>query len=154
MCKGPGLQKEREGEWGVVTAVSPGKARVKLERKSLCEKCGICSVWGKDFMLMEVDNSQGARVGDKVKIETPPGKALKISFMLFIIPLIGLFAGIFSGYLLAMWLGLKSLWQAGLGILFFLLGFLVVRWYDKKAQKGESFRSRIVQIEREEQAIG
>ncbi|MFQ6065992.1 MAG: SoxR reducing system RseC family protein [bacterium] len=148
------MQKEREGEWGVVTAVFAGKAKVRLERKSLCEKCGICSVWGKDFMLMEVDNLKEARVGDKVRIETPPGKTLKISFMVFIVPLFGLFVGIFSGYLISEWLGLRSLWQAGLGVAFFLLGFLGVRWYDKKTQKGEGFRPRIVQIEREEQDFG
>ena len=148
------MQKEREGEWGLVTAISSGKAKVRLERKSLCERCGICSVWGKDFMLMEVDNLKEARVGDKVRIETPPGKTLKISFMIFMIPLLGLFAGIFSGYLLSRWVGLRSLWQAGFGIAFFLLGFLGVRWYDKKAQKGEGFRPRIVQIEREEQDFG
>lgn len=144
------MQKEREGEWGLVTAVSSGKAKVRLERKSLCERCGICSEWGKDFMLMEVDNLKGARVGDKVRIETLPGTTLKISFMVFMMPLLGLFVGIFSGYLLSRWLGLRSLWQAGLGIAFFLLGFLGVRWYDRKAQRGEGYLPRIAQIEREE----
>lgn len=148
------MQKEREGEWGSVTAVSPGKAKVRLKRKSLCEKCGICMGWGKDFMLMEVDNLKGARVGDKVRIETLPGRILKISFIVFMVPLLGLFVGIFSGYLLSGWLGLRSLWQAGLGITFFLLGFLGVRWYDKKTQRGEGYRPRIVQIEGEEQDIG
>jgi sigma-E factor negative regulatory protein RseC len=148
------LEKERKEEWGSVTAVFPGKAMVRLERKSLCERCGICSVGGKDFMLMEVDNLKEARVGDKVRIETPPGKILKISFMVFMVPLLGLLLGIFSGQLLSGWLGLRSLWQAGLGIAFFLLGFLGVRWYDKKAQRGEGYRPRIVQIEGEEQDIG
>ena len=148
------MQEEREGEWGSVTAVSPGKAKVRLKRKSICEKCGICMGWGKDFMLMEVDNLKGARVGDKVRIETLPGKILKISFIVFMVPLLGLLFGIFSGQLLSGWLGLRSLWQAGLGIAFFLLGFLGVRWYDRKAQRGEGYRPRIVQIEREEQDIG
>ncbi len=148
------MQKEREGEWGLVTTVSPGKAKVRLERKSLCDKCGICSGWGKDFMLMEVNNLKGARVGDKVRIETPPGKAVKISFMVFMIPLLGLFIGIFSGYLLSGWLGLGSWWQAGLGIAFFLLAFLGVRWYDKRAQRGEGYLPRIVQIEKKEQGVG
>jgi len=145
------LQKEKEGEWGSVTAVSPGKAKVRLKRKSLCEKCGICMGWGKDFMLMEVDN---LRVGDKVRIETLPGKILKISFIVFMVPLLGLLFGIFLGQLLSGWLGLRSLWQAGLGITFFLLAFLGVRWYDKKAQRGEGYRPHIVQIEEEEQDIG
>ncbi len=103
---------------------------------------------------MEVDNLKGARVGNKVKIETPAGKALKISFVVFMIPLFGLFVGIFLGYLLSRWLGLRPLWQAGLGIAFFLLGFLGVRWYDKKCQKGESYLLRIVQIEKKEQDVG
>jgi sigma-E factor negative regulatory protein RseC len=148
------VQEEREGEWGLVAAVSLGKAKVRLERKSLCERCGFCSGWGKDFMLMEVDNLRGARVGDRVRIEAPPGKTLKISFMVFMIPLFGLLFGIFSGYLLSGWLGLPSLWQAGLGIAFFFLGFLGVRWYDKKVQRGEGYCPQIIQIKRAERDGG
>lgn len=137
------------GEWGIVKEVSFGKAKIKLERKPICEKCGICHSEGKDFMLLEVEIGERARVGDKVRIQISAGKTLMATFIVFMIPLLALLTGIFIGYLISGWLGSPSFWEALFGLPFFFLSFFFVRWYEKKAEKDKDYYPHIVEIAKE-----
>ncbi|MCD6471525.1 SoxR reducing system RseC family protein [Candidatus Aerophobetes bacterium] len=138
--------KSNIGEWGVVVEASSDKAKVRLERKSICEKCGLCLYKDKDFVVTEVVNKKGARKGDKVKIQLSSTKALQATFIMFMIPLISLLTGILIGYLLSKRFGLPGFYQILIGFIFFGLSFLFIRNYDKKIKDKHSYQPTIVRV--------
>lgn len=129
-------------EEGMVIKVEGNLAQVEIERKSACGACGICSSVGKNTMIAKAKNNIGADIGDKVKLKIPPVSPLKAAFILFILPLFGLFLGygigtaITDSELIAICLG-------GGGVAF---TFFTIHVYSKKVSKKTSFESRIVGI--------
>jgi len=142
--------KSEIGEWGVVIEASSDKARVRLERKSICEKCGLCLYEDKDFVIAEVENKKGAKRGDRVKIQISPARALQATFIVFMIPLISLLTGILIGYLISKWFTLPGFYPVLTGFILFGLSFLFIRRYDKKIKNKQSYQPTIVEVERQE----
>ena len=126
------------------------KARVRLERKSICEKCGLCLYKDKDFVMMEVEDKKGAKKGDRVKIQILPAKALQATFIVFMIPLISLLTGILIGYLISKWLTFPGFYPALIGFIFLGLSFLFIHRYDKRIKDKQSYQPTIVEIKRQE----
>jgi sigma-E factor negative regulatory protein RseC len=89
-------------EEGVVTEVRGEKALVKTDRHSMCVQCvakGYCQMLGGGKeMLSEARNPIGAQPGDIVKIGIPEGIVAKASFVVHMIPAIGLVGGSVVGY--------------------------------------------------------
>ena len=139
-------------EWGTVIEVLKEEVKVKLESRSICKKCGICLIGEEGFriLVVEVDSSQKIKVGDKVEIQLLPGESILLPiFVVFIVPLIALFIGIFTGHLLSRWWGYSLLLSISFGLTFFLFSFLFAYWYDKKVQRKRSYKPRIIRIIRE-----
>lgn len=67
-------------------------------------------------MLVEVDNPAGARTGDRVEIVFSTSSFLRASFLLYLVPVLGLLVGVFAGESLAPRWGLApqagSMWGA------------------------------------------
>lgn len=91
-----------------------------------CHKCSGCGA-AKEYLLFEVINPIGARVGDLVKIESETGPVLKAAVVLYMMPLV-LF---FVGYIIGMSLNAGAL----AGCLGFVLGIVLVVIYDRRLQK-------------------
>lgn len=87
-------------EKGFVEEVLHGKAVVRIQRSSACAHCesaGSCQVVSDKEMMVMVDNGLQARVGDLVEIGVPSGSVLKISFLVYFVPVIALIAGAYAG---------------------------------------------------------
>jgi sigma-E factor negative regulatory protein RseC len=89
-------------EYGIVVAVNDNLAAVQTTRTSLCgqcsanQGCGTASIsrWlGPKNTMVTVMNHNGAKVGDQVVIGLEEQALLKSSVLLYLIPLLGLFAG-------------------------------------------------------------
>ncbi len=130
-------------EAGEVVKIEKNFAVVKIDRKSECEKCGMCGMKkGMSFVEVNSTNTVGAKVGDKVIIETGDGAKFLAVVFVFLIPLILLAAAILLGYVYI---------KNEIYILSICLGTLVA-WYtilsiiDKKFAKLKGFCPEIVQI--------
>lgn len=130
-------------ENGEVVKVEKNYAVVKVDRKSECEKCGMCGMKsGMSFIEINSTNTVGAKVGDKVVIETGGKVKLAATLFTFVVPLILLAAAIVFGY---------SYIKNELYILAICLGTLVA-WYtilsfiDKKLARLRGFCPEIIQI--------
>lgn len=144
-------------EIGTVIEI-PGKhvAKVLCKKSSLCEHCassGACSL-GDDSQsrVVEVTNTLGARVGDRVRIVTSTRMFLNSSFMLYIVPLIALVIGAVAGKLVGESLVDTidpNLLSAIFG-LFFLVGSLVLIRVGTNALAADLYRPRISEILSEE----
>lgn len=111
-------------EQGKVIAILPdGLARVEFASTAGCKKCGICKMTG-DRVYIDASNELGAEVGEAVEVEIATKNVLWATFLLFILPIIGLVIGYFIGNVLGA---------------FILLGltFLMVFLYDRLVRSRE-----------------
>lgn len=141
-------------EYGVITELKEQRvATVMCRRNSACDHCpssGACNI-GDDGENMQVDaiNEIGAQVGDRVKVVTSSKLFLQSSFMLYIVPLIGLLIGA----LLGQKFGPRvlpnvdpSLLSAIAAVVFLAATFLAIRIRTRGLRR-EGYMPRIVSVE-------
>ena len=105
-----------------------GTALVLHIRKSACSgDCHKCSGCGavQEKMLLKVENSIDAAVGDIVRISASSSTVLWSAVVLYVLPVVLFFAGYLVGMQLDMMRGLT-------GCLAFALGILIAVFYDRK----------------------
>lgn len=94
---------------GVVCEVNEAYAVVEVSRKSACEgchanadgNCGACVSFGDKKTVSKAENRVGAKVGDRVMLETESKTVLLYAAAVFLFPIILGLVGYFVGGLLA-----------------------------------------------------
>ncbi|MCT8976006.1 SoxR reducing system RseC family protein [Clostridium sp. CX1] len=136
------MKKESEG---IVIEVSGKIAKVKSSRHGDCKNCGACP--GDNAAVLDVENSLGAKPGQRVLFEIKEENMLKAAFVVYILPLIAIFLGV----LLGGWIseetgGSLRLFQIGGGIIAFILAFIYIKVFDKLAHNNEKMKPVITRI--------
>ncbi len=143
-------------EFGTLVELKSKQIAVVLcQKHSACQHCpssGACQI-GDDgnSMLVEAFNQIGAQVGDKVKVVTSTKHFLQSSFVLYILPVIGLLIGAVSGQLIAENTDIAiepQLLAALIGVAFLVGTFLCIR-VGTRALKREIFMPKIVGLQPE-----
>lgn len=143
-------------EYGTVIAVQEAQIAVVLcGRSSACDHCaasGACQTVGDgaDGATMQVEafNPIGAKIHDRVKLVTSTRHFLQSSFILYIVPVIGLLIGALIGQAIGELTAVEldpSLLSAILGVAFLVGTFLCIK-VGTRALKREIFMPRIVEI--------
>jgi sigma-E factor negative regulatory protein RseC len=139
--------------------IGKDKAMVKVRQHHTCGKCGACGrIFGdpeqRDIFMVEVANPVGAKKGELVRLEAGDREMLLAAFLLYLVPLAGLLAGLFAGRVLAMSAGLSGspdLWGLGLGLVLMALVFVLLRAQEKNLQKGRRFKVVITSVVSEDE---
>ncbi len=136
-------------EKGIVIGLRGGKARIRLERKEACSGChGLCLFdENSRSMVAEAENTVGAQVGDRVKIELAGEGAVRSGFILYILPLLLFIAGFVVADAVGRRIGISSEIAGVLsGIAFVALTYFVIyRWQKRRSHTGRQLM-RVVQI--------
>lgn len=87
----------------VVGIVDNKTVKIKMQKHSACESCGKCkSSKDKKDIIVEADNSIGAKIGDYVEVNMDSINVIKAAAVAYLIPLIALLGGtILSYYILS-----------------------------------------------------
>ena len=138
-------------EEGIVIAVGPSTARIKTTRSGACKSCvsrGSChTTGGGNDMEVEAINTVGAEIDDRVVINFDSASLLKISFLLYIFPILCMLAGAVSGQSLAPAFGLNpTIFSVILGITFFILAFFFIRIKGDRMSKKDAYRPKVTRI--------
>ncbi len=83
-------------EEGVVLETSETKALVRIQQSSSCATCKSresCDISSGNHTEIEVSNELQAKIGDRVQISLPESTLLKLSLLVYILPVIALVAG-------------------------------------------------------------
>lgn len=148
-------------EFGTVVEIKNSiVAVVQCQRNSACQHCpssGACSM-GDDGKTMQVEavNKVGAGLNDQVKIVTSTKHFLQSSFLLYIVPIIGLLIGALIGQAIAerIELGIEpSLLSAVTAIVFLIATFMAIRVGTQRLQ-ADVFMPRIVEIKERAESQG
>lgn len=135
-------------ETGVVLETSENQAVVLLQRTERCHSCTLCKS-GPDGMLLEVHDPIGVSTGAKVVIGRSPQALVKATALVFVLPLIALFAGAFAAQILLPNAGdLVVASGAGIGL---VLGGVAVWLYERNMKAGtrQQFQPYIERIIRD-----
>ncbi len=129
---------------GVIVSEADGLSKVKLLRHTACGNCGACQLGDdqKDVHLM-AQNPLKACVGDMVEVSMPSNGVLSAAFIMYVIPLIGLFIGMVLGTVLFD----GKEWAAGLfGLLVMVAAFVIIKISEKKFLRNDKYTAVIQSI--------
>ena len=84
----------------IIEIVDEKTARLKMQRHSACASCGKCKTLSSETkdILVEVDNTIGAKIGDHVEVNMDNMNVLKATALAYIVPLIFLMLGTIGSY--------------------------------------------------------
>lgn len=139
-------------EEGIVIASNEHTARIKTTKSSACETCSAkqsCSALGggEDHMEVDVINTIGARVEDRVVIYFGTASLLKASFLLYFFPVLVMMGGAFLGHRLALARSLDpSLGAVSLGFFGLACALLVVRIAGRRLATRNDYKPKIIRI--------
>lgn len=144
-------------EYGTIVELKGREIAVVLcKRNSACDHCpssGACRIGDdSESMLVEAFNPIGADISDRVKVVTSTKHFLQSSFVLYIVPIIGLLIGALIGQGIGEMTDVAvdpSLLSAILGTAFLAGTFLCIK-IGTRALKREIFMPRITEIQAKE----
>jgi sigma-E factor negative regulatory protein RseC len=136
------LKKEQEG---IIIEIDNHIAKVKVSRHGDCENCGACP--GNNAMVLEVNNEIGAQKGEHVVFELKEKNMLKAAFVVYVLPLIFIFAGVQTGMFISVHLNMhtSTLGAAG-GVIAFLLSILLIVYYERMSRTNVNRLPKVVRI--------
>jgi len=139
-------------EEGIVTKVYSSTAWVKCTKSAACESCsakGFCDTagGGSDDVEVEAINVAGAKVDDRVTISFETSSLLKVSFLVYMVPVLFLILGVVIGDKIAPIFNYdQSIFSVLVGFLFLLAAFFFVKAKGKELSKKEAYQPKIIRI--------
>lgn len=125
-------------EQGQVTDIIDGKLGIKVTSPGSCDSCPVHGNCYTSDRLVWVPAKEGIGLNDWVRFSISNTSVLRISALVYGLPLAGVFAGIIAGYL---WIfrsfrdDPKTLLSFGLGVLLFAVGGFAVSRIDRLMRK-------------------
>ena len=116
-------------EAGIVIEECGNLCKVSVKRKSACgENCASCkAACSAGEHICEAKNPVGAKVGDRVSLETDSNKVLKSAFLVYILPILA-----FLTVFMTVSSRLSEAVSAAFAILAMAVVFVLMRVYDKR----------------------
>ncbi|QJA09419.1 SoxR reducing system RseC family protein [Romboutsia sp. CE17] len=137
----------------IIEIVDNKTAKLKMQRHSACASCGKCQTLSSESkeILVEVDNSIGAKPGDHVEVNMENMNVLKATALAYAVPLIFLLVGtIVSYFMLDMIISTQGiiveLISGIIGIMLMLLSYVILKKNDSKFRDSRKFIPVITKI--------
>mmetsp|Transcript_1529 Transcript_1529/g.1049 ORF Transcript_1529/g.1049 Transcript_1529/m.1049 type:complete len:147 (+) Transcript_1529:930-1370(+) len=140
-------------EEGIVVRLKGATALVKTTRSSACESCtqkdSCVTDKNTKEMEVEVENFAGAQVGDSVVISIKTSFLLKLSFLLYVFPILCMIIGAVIGqrYAYAMELDV-SIHSILAGFVFFIVSFFLIRAKGNSMAEKKEYIPKIIRIKK------
>ncbi len=119
-------------------------AKVKVAPNADCDNCGSCNIVHMELLAY---NAINATPGQKVKFTMIKDSMLRISFMIFILPLLMLFSGLYAGSVVSALLNInKAAAMTSAGVLMVVLAVVIIFFYDKRYKLNKSNFPQIIEV--------
>ena len=126
----------------IIEIVDSVTAKLKLKRHSACASCGKCATTSESKdIIVEVDNTIGAKVGDRVEVNMETVNVLKAAFIAYTIPLAALLIGTVGAFYILSYMNINNIEviSGGVGLTFTLLSFLMLKKNDSKFRESKEY---------------
>lgn len=137
----------------IIEIVDEKTAKLKMQRHSACASCGKCQTLSSETkeILVEVDNTIGANIGDYVEVNMDNMNVLKATALAYIVPLVFLMLGTMSSYFVLdklieiQGVGVEVI-SGLIGILMMLISYVILKRNDNKFRESRKFIPVITNI--------
>ena len=139
-------------EEGIVTKIDSSTAWVKCAKSAACESCkakDFCdTVEGSDDDVeVEAINAVGAKINDRVAISFKMSSLLKVSFLVYMVPVLVLILGVVIGDKIARIFNYdQSIFSIITGFLFLLAAFFFVKAKGKDLARKDAYKPKIIRV--------
>jgi sigma-E factor negative regulatory protein RseC len=134
----------------VVEIVDSITAKIKMQKHSACASCGKCaSSTDKKDIVVEVDNTIGAKVGDYVEVNMNSVDVIKAASIVYIVPLIALLGGTIASYSILNFINIsfnKEILSAIIGVTLTALAYLFIKSKDSKLRESRQYIPVITKV--------
>ncbi len=129
----------------VISVSHNGTAQVSVKRASACghdcTSCGACGIMDKPLVI-DVENTIGAAVGDTVEIESESKKILYLASIVYLVPILMFFVL----YFLSFSLNASDLISFIFGGIGFVFGVFFAVAANRREAKNQSVEYKIVRV--------
>ncbi len=137
-------------EEGLVKETGNGKARVRVQRSSACKSCSSrdhCEINSSRDVTVDVINEIGAKEGDWVELSVPAGSFLRLSLVVYLLPVVALIVGAVVGNELGRAFDISSGFSsvAG-GVLGIILTYFILRGVNRRSESSNKYSPRLTRI--------
>jgi len=138
-------------ENGIVIRTDSREAWVKTVKSGSCEGCtarGAChSLSDSGEVEVNAINEVGAKVGDRIVLNFETSSLLKVTFLLYVFPILLLIIGAAIGQETAPYFNVNpSGFSAIIGFSFFFAAVLVIKFKANKMAKKNEYRPKIIRV--------
>ncbi len=138
-------------EEGIIEKIMDRKALVRIQQSSGCTTCESrhsCDVASnKKKIVMEVANNLQAKIGDRVEISIPESSLLKLSLLVYLLPVVALLIGALMGSILAHPFQTDSTLTSIIGgAIAMAVVFCVLKVLDRRTKTAEKYYPRMTRI--------
>jgi sigma-E factor negative regulatory protein RseC len=137
-------------EEGVIEKIFHQKALIRIQKSSTCAHCdsrGACQGISDKEMLIEIANDLRAQVGDHVELSVPEGSLVKLSLLVFFLPVVALVVGAYAGGSLADFFNIESTLSSVLGgALAMGITFIALRRLERSVKDKAEYHPRMTRI--------
>ena len=134
----------------IIELVDGTTAKIKMQKHSACAACGKCaSSTDKKDIIVEVDNTLGAKVGDYVEVNMDSVNVIKAASIIYIIPLIALLGGTILSYKVLSFFDISfniEIISGGIGVLLTILSYLAIKSRDFKFRQSRNYIPIITKV--------
>lgn len=129
-------------ETGTVIKLNKNTATVRVERKTACESCRICSIRpNASHIDINLKNDVSAKVNDRVEIFLTDSIVIKSSLIVYLVPLFFAFIGLLIGLFFK-----DAIIQLVLFFGFLVAGFFCIFLINIFVKKNPKYRQKIVKV--------
>lgn len=132
---------------GRVVEKENGCVSVCFDRPEMCEHCGACN--GKAHKEL-VKILGDAEIGDVVEVEMPDAKIVRASALAYVVPLVGLMAGLLIGQNV---FGSDTAAAVG-GLIGLGVCWLIMHFLDRKMGSKVAWQPKLIAVHKEEKHDG
>jgi sigma-E factor negative regulatory protein RseC len=137
-------------EEGVVEKIQNEKAFVRVQKSSACKNCSSresCEINSSRDMLVEVINEAGAKQGDWVELSVPAGSFIRLSLLVYVVPVIALVAGALLGHEAGLAFDIPVAPASVIGGgLFVVLAYYLLRWLNNLSAGSLKYSPRMTRV--------
>lgn len=129
---------------GFILNLDGDLAKIRVAPNADCDNCGACDIKHMELLAY---NAVNARPGQKVRFTMANDGMIRISFMIFGLPLLAVFTGLYAGSALSAFFNLNqaALMTAG-AALFLGSAIAIIYFYDKKYKLNKSNFPQIIEV--------
>lgn len=135
----------------IIDIVDSRTAKMIMQRHSACASCGKCSKLSSECqdLVVEVDNSIGAKKGDHVEVSMESVRVLKATLLAYLVPLMFLLVGtILTYYILDLikFSGPTEVISGVVGLICTCISYLLLKKNDDKFKQSRQYIPKVTRI--------